>query len=306
MSIALIIPDRKLEDLKLKLQQLLPDTTIAVWPEIAEPESITFAVVWKHPHGCLASFPALKMLQSFGAGVDSILADPQLPDIPLCRIVDPALNMAMIRYLDGVVAYYRLRLDVFAQQQRGQQWKAKSPRKLQTITVLGLGELGSAVAEHFRQQGYQVTAWSRTEKKRQGIRCFYSMAQLNDALSDADIVICLLPFTAQTENLLNQYTFSMFKPGAILINVARGAIVDDEALLQALDNQQLQAACLDVFRQEPLPADHAYWRHPAVMVTPHISAVTNVDTAIQQIAENYLRCQEGEPLLNQVCRHNGY
>lgn len=306
MSIALIIPDRKLDDLQVKLQQQLPATKVEVWPCITEPEQVTFAVVWKHPHGCLASFPALKMLQSFGAGVDSILADPALPDIPLCRIVDPALTQAMIRYLDGVVTHYHLRLDLFSRQQRCQQWKPKSPRKLRTITILGLGELGSAVAAHFRQQGYQVSGWSRTEKQLHGIRCFYGLSQLSAALSDADIVICLLPFTAETENLLNQHTFSQFKAGAILINVARGAIVDDLALLQALDNGLLEAACLDVFRQEPLPAEHAYWQHPAVMVTPHISAVTNVDTVIQQIAENYLRCQSGQALLNQVCRHNGY
>lgn len=306
MAIALIIPDRKLEDLQQRLQQALPGTPIEIWPNLTDPADITFAVLWKQPAAVVATLPGLKALQSFGAGVDGILADDTLPALPLARIVDPALTAAMLQYLTGIENYYRLRLDTFGAQQQQKRWQPKSPRKLQSLCVLGLGELGAAAALHFQQQGYQVSGWARSPKNLPGVTCYGGSAQLATALANADLVICLLPLTAQTENMLNAEVFAMMKPGAIFINVARGAIVDDQALLAALDSGQLQAACLDVFREEPLPPAHAFWAHPAILVTPHTSAVTRVETVVAQIAENYRRSQQGLPLLNQVDLTQGY
>lgn len=306
MSLALIIPDRKLDDLQQRLMQALPDTEIEIWPQIRNPAAVEFAVVWKQPHGSLASLPALKAVQCFGAGVDAILADPTLPALPIARIVDPTLTNTMVRYLDGVVSYYRLRLDMFSAQQRQKQWKPKSPRKIAHIAVLGLGELGSAAATHFASLGYSVTGWARTPKQLEHVSCFHAAEGLAKAVADADIVICLLPLTPATQQVLSENFFSSLKTGAIFINVARGDIVDEAALLAALDNGRLQAACLDVFCQEPLPAEHALWSHPAVLITPHVSAVTDVSAVVAQIADNYRRSQRGEALLNLVDLSRGY
>ncbi|MEE2024676.1 MULTISPECIES: 2-hydroxyacid dehydrogenase [Alkalimonas] len=300
MSIALVIPDRDLSRLVAALQQHLPEVVIEQWPNINQPEQVEFAVVWKQPAGSLQQFPALKAIQSYGAGVDSILRDPHLPALPLSRIVDPKLAMAMIRYLDAVLRSYQLRLDQFARQQQLAQWRPRGPRPINHICVLGLGELGQAVAAHFVDEGFSVTGWSRSLKQLAGVQCFAGTDGFPAAVAAADLVICLLPLTSLTEALLNEQQFALFKKGAILINVARGAIVDDRALLAALDSEQLQAACLDVFSQEPLPAAHPFWSHPKVTVTPHISAVTNIDTAVNQIVENYRRSQAGTPLLHQV------
>lgn len=306
MSIALVIPDRKLDSLVEKLNALLPGVLIQQWPDYSAPEQVQMAVVWKQPHGSLVALSNLKSLQSFGAGVDSIVSDPTLPDLPLSRIVDPALASSMVNYLAGVVLHYQLRLDLFQRQQQQKLWKPKSPRTMQQICVLGLGELGQAAAQHFLQQGYQVSGWSRNLKQLDGIRCYADAAGFKEAVCDADLVICLLPLTPETTDFLNAERLSAFKQGAILVNVARGAIVDDQALLAALDAGQLQAACLDVFREEPLPATNPYWQHPAVLVTPHCSAVTNVDTAIHQIVENYQRTINGLPLKHLVNRERGY
>lgn len=306
MSIALVIPDRKLDSLVEKLNALLPDVLIQQWPDYCAPEQVQMAVVWKQPQGSLAALSNLKSLQSFGAGVDSIVSDPTLPDLPLSRIVDPALASSMVNYLAGVVLHYQLRLDLFQRQQQQQLWKAKSPRVIKHISVLGLGELGQAAAQYFLQQGYQVSGWSRSLKQLEGVHCYEGEVGFKQAVADADVVICLVPLTAQTTNFLNTERFAAFKQGAIFINVARGAIVDDAALLAALDAGQLEAACLDVFREEPLPATDAYWRHPAVLLTPHCSAVTNVDTAIHQIVENYQRTINGLPLKHLVNRERGY
>lgn len=306
MSLALIIPDRKLDDLQQRLQAALPDTQIEIWPDLASVQDVSFAVVWKQPQGSLASLPNLRAIQCFGAGVDAILSDPTLPDLPIARIVDSHLTQSMLQYLDGIVSYYLLRLDLFGYQQQQQIWKPKSPRRIENITVLGLGELGGAAAQHFAQKGYQVCGWSRTQKQLPDVSCYHGEAGLKAATAKADLIICLLPLTASTENMLNHAFFSALKAGAILVNVARGAIVDDTALLNALTNGQLQAACLDVFRQEPLPKEHRFWAQPNILITPHISAVTNVDTAVAQIVENYQRSQRGDTLLNLVDMARGY
>jgi glyoxylate/hydroxypyruvate reductase A len=306
MSIALVIPDRKLDSLVEKLNTLLPGVLIQQWPNFSAPEQVQMAVVWKQPHGSLAALSNLKSLQSFGAGVDSIVSDPTLPDLPLSRIVDPALASSMVNYLAGIVLHYQLRLDLFQRQQQQLQWKPKSPRSIQQICILGLGELGQAAAQYFLQQGYQVSGWSRNLKQLDGVKCYAGEVGFQQAVSDADLVICLVPLTPDTCNFLNAERFSAFKPGAIFVNVARGGIVDDAALLAALDSGQLQAACLDVFREEPLPSSDPYWQHPAVLVTPHCSAVTNVDTAIHQIVENYQRTLNGLPLKHLVNRERGY
>ncbi|KKO47169.1 phosphoglycerate dehydrogenase [Arsukibacterium ikkense] len=306
MSIALIIPDRKLDDLQQRLQQALPQTQIEIWPELDDPAAVEFAVVWKQPHGCLNGLVNLKAIQCFGAGVDAILSDPTLPDLPVSRIVDPALADAMVSYLDGVVSYYRLQLDVFSRQQQQALWRPKSPRKLRKMTILGLGELGSAVASHFNQLGYQLAGWARSSKTLAGVQCFTGDEQLTASVAAADVIICLLPLTPATDSQLNAGFFQALKPGAIFINVARGAIVDETALLAALDHGPLVAACLDVFRQEPLPGNSPLWQHPAVLITPHVSAVTNVSTVVSQIAENYRRSQQGLALLHPVDLVKGY
>jgi glyoxylate/hydroxypyruvate reductase A len=306
MSIALVIPDRKLDNLVEKLNALLPGVLIQQWPHYSAPELVQMAVVWKQPEGSLAALTQLKSLQSFGAGVDSILTDRTLPDLPLSRIVDPALAASMVNYLAAVVQHYQLRLDLFQRQQSQQLWKPKSPRPIKQICILGLGELGQAVAGHFKQQGYLISGWSRSLKQLEGMQCYAGETGFTLAVSAADLVICLVPLTQDTDKLLNAERLAAFKPGAILVNVARGALVDDDALLAALDSGQLQAACLDVFRQEPLPATDPYWHHPAVLVTPHCSAVTNVDTAIAQIVENYQRTLNGLPLIHLVDKSRGY
>lgn len=311
-AIALVIPDRKLDQLQHQLQTLLPGVPVWIYPQIPDPAAVGFAVVWKQPAGSIASMPNIRALQSFGAGVDSILSDASLPDLPLARIVDPDLAKSMVNYVDTMLNFYRLRLELFAKQQREQLWKPKSVRPIQHVCVLGLGELGSAVALSLVAKGYQVSGWSQQPKGLAGVRCVAKQtepapdAALQAALGDADAIVCLLPLTPDTENLLNAQRLSYCKPGAVLINVARGALVDDDALLAALDTGHLSAACLDVFRQEPLPSAHPFWLHPAITITPHISAVTNAATAVVQIADNYQRTMADLPLQHQVDRQRGY
>jgi len=172
--------------------------------------------------------------------------------------------------------------------------------------VLGLGALGQACATTLAELGFDVTGWSRSAKTVPGIKCLSGDAGLREALASAEIVVLLLPFTPQTENILNAETLALLPRGAVVINPGRGPLIDDDALLAALDSGHISHATLDVFRMEPLPKDHPFWAHPNITVTPHIAADTRPSTAAKVIAENIRRNEAGEALLYLVDRGAGY
>jgi len=174
------------------------------------------------------------------------------------------------------------------------------------VTILGLGALGTACGQALTQLGFPVTGWSRSPKSVEGIRCLHGSEGLREALTDAQIVILLLPDTAATENTLNEDTLALLAKGAFIINPGRGPLIDDTALLAALDSGQIAHATLDVFRVDPLPETHPYWSHPQVTVTPHIASSTRPESASQVIAEQILRGERNEPFLHVVNRDTGY
>jgi glyoxylate/hydroxypyruvate reductase A len=171
---------------------------------------------------------------------------------------------------------------------------------------MGFGVLGEDAAGKFRNLGFQVRGWANSPKNIDGIKIFVDKAEFNDFLSKSDILICLLPLTSATVNILNRETFKQLPDGAFIINVARGEHLVEEDLLEAIDEGKLSGACLDVFREEPLPKDHIFWHHPKVTVTPHVASITSPESVAPQIIENYRRLKEGQSLLNVVSREKGY
>ena len=306
MSILINIPGRPLDKLIAKLSQSIAVEDIEVWPNIKSPEDIEFALVWKHQTGSLTGLPNLKAISSFGAGVDSILQDTALPTVPIARIVDDNLAVDMAEYVYAMVQHHRLRLGQFNQQQEHSHWKPKSARKGKRVGVLGAGQLGMAVARLLKQRGFNVQTWSRSEKPNTDIPHLTGQNGFDELVSQSDFLICLLPLTTATENILNHSVFELMPSDAALINVARGQHLVDDDLITALDNYQLSFAYLDVFRQEPLPSEHKFWQHQKIQITPHISAVTNVDTAVAQVIENYQRVKAGKPIKNSINLAFGY
>ena len=222
-------------------------------------------------------------------------------------MVDPGLALGMRDYVVGHVMRYHLGMDRHIHGLNG-KWDHVTPPlvKDRSVTVLGLGELGQICAVALSQLGFAVTGWSRRPKEIDGLNCLHGPDGLAQALSTADILVTLLPDTNATQNTLNADTLALMPKGAQIVNPGRGTLIDDDALLAALDSDQIGHATLDVFRTEPLPADHPYWSHPKVTVTPHIAAETRADTASDVIAENIRRSEAGEPLLHLVNRHAGY
>ena len=175
-----------------------------------------------------------------------------------------------------------------------------------TVGILGLGELGGSCADALTELNFQVYGWSRTEKQQDGVHCCHGDAGLKLILKASDILVLLLPDTPETRDLINQDTLSNCKRGIRIINAGRGSSIDEEDLLHALDQGIVAGATLDVFKKEPLPSDHGFWKHPNVLITPHIAAKTRTSTASIVIAENIRRAKSGEPLLYVVDRDSGY
>lgn len=251
-------------------------------------------------------YTRLRAVLNLWAGVEDVVGNETLK-VPLTRMVDHGLTQGMIEWVMGHTLRYHLGIDGHLNGQDG-VWRNVAPPLAQDrkVTVLGLGALGAAVARALAGLGFDVSGWSRAAKNIDDIRCLHGTRGLRAALSEAEIVILLLPNTPATENTLNAETLAVLPKGACIINPGRGPLIDDDALLAALDSGQIGHATLDVFRIEPLPADHPYWAHPKVTVTPHIASETRASTASQVIAENIRRDLNGEPLLHVVDRTLGY
>jgi glyoxylate/hydroxypyruvate reductase len=294
---------------RAQLARLTQELEIRLWPEIGDPAAIDYALVWRPEPGLLASLPNLKLILSLGAGVDHLLGDPQLPrHLPIVRLVDPHMTDAMSEYVVlQVLRLHRHDLD-YRVQQEARIWRELDQRNAseRRVGILGLGELGRDAARKLRGLGFDVAGWSRSEKAIAGIECHAGAAGLPELLGRSEILVCLLPLTAETEGILSARTLSLLPRGAALVNAARGTHLVEEDLIAALASGQISAAVLDVFRDEPLPADHPFWHHPRVVVTPHVAAFTNPATAAPIILDNIRRFEEGRPLLNRVDPARGY
>jgi glyoxylate/hydroxypyruvate reductase A len=271
------------------------------------PEDVDYIIY--APNSALQDFTPFtrtKAVLNLWAGVEAIVGNKTLTQ-PLTRMVDHGLTQGMTEWVVGHSLRHHLGMDAHILQQDG-VWRPGAPPLAQNrpVTVLGLGALGLSAAHALDNLGFPVTGWSRSPKSVPGITCLHGKGGLQKALSTAQICILLLPNTPDTENTLNTKTLAMMPRGAFIINPGRGPLIDDTALLAALDSGQIAHATLDVFRVEPLPADHPYWAHPSVTVTPHIAAETRAETCAEVVAENIARSEAGEPLLHLVDRDLGY
>lgn len=253
-----------------------------------------------------APFTRLKAVLNLWAGVEDVVHNTTLR-VPLARMVDHGLTQGMTEWVVGHVLRHHLGMDAHITGQDGIWRKTITPlAQDRRVTVLGLGALGQAAARALSALGFNVTGWSRTAKDIPSVKTQHSATGLATALACADILVLLLPDTPATENTLNTDTLAKLPDGAMIINPGRGTLIDDAALLEALASGQVSHATLDVFRIEPLPADHPFWAHPKVTVTPHIASETRPTTASQIIAENIRRGETGEQFLHLVDRSLGY
>jgi glyoxylate/hydroxypyruvate reductase A len=285
-----------------------PDIAFHVWPHTGPLEEIEYVVAWQAPTDLLASLPNLKVLFSSGAGVDHVDFSAVPPRVEIVRMVEPGIINGMVEYATlSVLALHRDLLDYIALQAAG-AWRTIEvlPASERTVGVMGLGVLGQAVLERLRAFGFKLRGWNRSARQIEGVKTFAGDETLAEFLGGCDILICLLPLTAQTRGVLGRSVFRALPRGAAVINVGRGGHLDQAALIEALDAGQLSRAILDVTDPEPLPPESPLWRHPRVLVTPHIASMTQPATAAPRLLENLRRHQRGEPLRDVVDRARGY
>lgn len=309
MSIVLIFNSKATHHWEAALKQHLPDIKIEIYPAIEDFEAVDMALCWKAEEKVLEQFPNLQLIHSVGAAVDHITLKQNIkPHQNICRIVDHYLSADMFEFLLAVVMAEIKNLPLYQLQQNDQNWKPRKYKRINDtqISILGLGEIGAFVAQQFAQLGFKVKGWSQHKKQIKDVECFAGADELTEAISTSDFLINILPVTLQTTGILNQKIFQQLSANTILINVGRGEHLVDEDLLAALATEKLQAAYLDVFQTEPLPKDHPFWTHPKIRVTPHTASVTNIDSAVLLVVENYQNYLRGLPLKHIASLAKGY
>jgi glyoxylate/hydroxypyruvate reductase len=299
---------------KARFDQVCRDRRVFLLPAAEfDPAEVHYAAVWKPVPGELAAFPNLKVIFNLGAGVDALMADKTLPGVPLVRVSVADLTDRMAEYVVlHVLMHHRQEL-YLRESQRVRRWAPKYqwPASAISVGIMGLGTLGANAAEVLTRIGFRVAGWSRSAKQIEGVECFHGEDGLETFLRRTDILVCLLPLTPDTRHLLNRNIFARLNRtgpmGApVLINAGRGGLQNEADLLACLDDGTLGAASLDVFSQEPLPAESRFWTHPKVVLTPHNAADTDPDEISKYVARQIERFEAGAALENVVDRNRGY
>ena len=293
-----------------------PGLDLRIAPDLGSAADIEYALVWNPAPGLLRTLPNLKLIISVGAGVDGILSDPELPDVPIVRYVDPDLTGRMVEYIVLNVLYHHRRMSEFRELQQQRLWKYLPEPSAHEVRVgiMGLGVLGSAAAEVLGALGYQLRGWTRARKRVEGVACFSGADQLDAFLGATDILAVLLPLTSQTRGIVNRGLLRKLSlggrvaqlPGPVLINAGRGGLQVDADVIAALQKGELYAASLDVFETEPLQEASPLWSHPRVVITPHNAAESAPAAIVRYAFEQMHRHRRGERLPYLIDRRQGY
>jgi glyoxylate/hydroxypyruvate reductase A len=288
------------------LREALPGDHVTEWVPGAPPAD--YAVVWSPPQQFLDEQPRLKALFNIGAGVDALLKLRLPPQARVIRLDDAGMSVQMAEYVSHAVIRHFREFDGYEADIRGGKWSYRKPnlRADFPVGVMGLGVLGERVARTLLQFDFPVNGWSRSPKTINGVQCFSGDAGMADFLAATRVLVCLLPLTPETADIMNRDTLAKLQPGAYVINVARGAHLVDEDLIALIASGHIAGATLDVFRTEPLPAEHPFWKHPNISITPHTSARTLREESIAQIAGKIAALQRGDVVTGIVNPARGY
>lgn len=306
MNITICVAQTKAAPWEEGFRALLPDAHVSTW-KAGDPQA-DYAIVWSPPQAFLDEQAGLKAMFNIGAGVDAIMKLRLPPQTQVVRLDDAGMSVQMAEYVCHAVIRHFREFDGYEADIAAGQWSYRKPRSRAEwpVGVMGLGVLGERVAKALRVFEFPVHGWSRSPKQIDGITCHSGTEGFNGFLAASKVLVNLLPLTPDTQDILNRTNLARLQPGGYVINVARGAHLVDDDLIALLDSGHLAGATLDVFRTEPLPADHPFWQHPKVTVTPHTSARTLRDESIAQIAGKIVALSRGEPIAGVVHRDRGY
>jgi glyoxylate/hydroxypyruvate reductase A len=288
--------------------QVAPDIVFIDHAQPYDPGTIRYLAAWSPSAELIASLPALEILFSIGAGIDQFDMNALPTHVRVVRMIEPGIAAGMVEYVTmAVLALHRQLID-YGIAQREARWAPIKlvPASERRIGVMGLGNLGQAVLRALSPFGFPLSGWSRSPRDIDGVDCHAGEAALSTFLAQSDILICLLPLTQETRGILCRETLSLLPVGAAFINVGRGSHLVEQDLLSLLDEGHISGAVLDVADPEPLPADHPFWSHPRIVLTPHIASMTRPDGAARALIANIRRFVQGEPMDGEVARDRGY
>lgn len=309
MNVLLLAPDLDVSEAWSRaIVELAPGTVLVAEGDLPD-AAIDVAVVDSPPPGRLCRYPNLRLIMSLSAGTDVLLSDPDLANVPIVRLTNPAMVALMREYICYQVLRIHRGFSDIERLHHELRWEwlaAAEPAMCRRVLVMGLGEIGGPCAEALRDLGFQVSGWSRSSKNLRGIPCFTGFDGLKSVLPQTDILVCLLPLTTLTKQLLSADLFQRLPAGSSVINAGRGQCLNETDLIAALDSGQLSHATLDVFTVEPLPLGHPLWVHPKVTITPHTAAYPPAESFVSPIAHNLRRLSDGEPFPQVVDRSGGY
>jgi glyoxylate/hydroxypyruvate reductase len=306
MNITICVAQTKAAPWEEGFRALLPDAHVSTW-KAGDPQA-DYAIVWSPPQAFLDEQAGLKAMFNIGAGVDAIMKLRLPPQTQVVRLDDAGMSVQMAEYVCHAVIRHFREFDGYEADIAAGQWSYRKPRSRAEwpVGVMGLGVLGERVAKALSMFEFPVHGWSRSPKQIDGITCHSGTEGFNAFLAASKVLVNLLPLTPDTQDILNRTNLARLQPGGYVINVARGAHLVEDDLLAMLDSGHLAGATLDVFRTEPLPAEHPFWQHPKITVTPHTSARTLRDESIAQIAGKIVALSRGEPIAGVVHRDRGY
>ncbi|NVK01596.1 MAG: glyoxylate/hydroxypyruvate reductase A [Oceanospirillaceae bacterium] len=278
------------------LQTQLPDETIYVYPDVPDKRAVEFAAVWNLPPGELINYPNLRAILLLGAGGDFLMKEKTLPAVPIVRLVDPTVVFDMTQYCLYWVAHFYRHFDSYAAQKSDKVWQriAYPPIDQFKVGILGLGAIGTQIGRALHRTGYTVSAWVQSHREVEQLKLYTGAEGFAPFMAELDVLINVLPLTKETHSFLDLERLSLLPSKARVINISRGAVIDERALQTLLNAEKLAGAALDVFDTEPLPLDHWAWQHPKVDITPHASGQTYPRSAVKSLVANIQRIRNGE------------
>ena len=309
MDLVICFKDKNEAPWKQALEVALPGVRVYAHGKVPNASRVSMALCWYPDKNLFSQYPNLKLIQSVGAGVDHLFGlDPAPTTVRIARIVDSALSRDMYEFTLAIVLDQMKNLSKYWVDKASKVWEPRPYKRIEEtkIAIIGLGKIGAELAISFSRLGFIVSGYSSSDKVLANVDTYYGIDQLELALLNADFVVNILPLTRSTKGFFDLSFFRLCKKEAFFINVGRGAHLVEDDLEAAIDEQHISGAFLDVFAEEPLPQDHFFWSNPSIRISPHVAAVTNTKSAVQQIAENYKRTESGMAPLNEVSLHKGY
>lgn len=309
MKVLFVAGDPKPERWTVPIRELLPEAEVYVWDASGPAVDADYAIVWQPPAELFEREKSLKAVFNLGAGIDGLLAVPNLPpQLPIVRLEDAGMSVQMAEYVLHQLLEASRGMETYREQQREGVWKIHRPinRSEWPVGVMGLGQIGKRVARTLADLDYRVNGWARSRHELDGMTTFAGADNLPGFLQATRVLVNTLPLTDETRDILSYQHLSQLMPGAVVINVGRGEHLVEDDLLRAIDDGHVARAVLDVFRQEPLPSDHPFWQRPEITITPHISARTLRDATLEQITGKIRAYHNGQSITGIVDTRQGY